>query len=226
MTWSLGLAAIPSGVGAAVITPEEKTPRTIGFFQDVDRALRFCAPSKTEKVPESAVLVLHSGITDYDRKWYVGELIIAGIPVGAIHQRLEIEVFQSAFGENILQIDADHEKITTTSGSVEPFDAERVRALLAELPETTKLIVVGHEETRDGVIEALEDYEPMLLDRPEVAALALQYPVVTGPVIQPVARSTGTALENQEQSPGFKISRPVIILAVALTIIVILAFMF
>ncbi|WIM72919.1 hypothetical protein QP028_03730 [Corynebacterium suedekumii] len=120
MTWTLALTATASGIGAAVDTPDAE-PRTVGYFPDVARAVRFAADEAGSRTPDRAVMIIPAGITEYDLKWFLGELVIAGIPAQQVQVRADYEILTTATDSRVLLIDADRGILVTPPAGSLPY---------------------------------------------------------------------------------------------------------
>ncbi|WIM69109.1 hypothetical protein [Corynebacterium suedekumii] len=172
MTWTLALTATANGVGAAVDTPDA-APRTVGYFPDVARAVRFAADEGGSRTPSRAVMIIPAGITEYDLKWFLGELVIAGIPAQQVQVRADYEILTTATDSRILLIDADRDIMVTPSGR-EPAAPSRATELAAESPTT--VVLTGHPEEREKLDPEYDSLTPTILDWPQIALLALEHP--------------------------------------------------
>jgi len=175
MTWTLALTATASGIGAAVDTPDAE-PRTVGYFPDVARAVRFAADEAGSRTPDRAVMIIPAGITEYDLKWFLGELVIAGIPAQQVQVRADYEILTTATDSRVLLIDADRGILVTPSGR-EPAVPPRVVELAAGSGEGPATVVLtGHPAEREKLQPDYAELTPTILDWPQIALLALEHP--------------------------------------------------
>lgn len=191
MTWTLALTATSLGFGAAKLGAAG-TPQITGFYPEVDRALRFSAEGEETRLPDKAILVVESDLQQHELKWYLGELIIAGVPGHKVQVRTDVEVLSTAEGEQATLVEY-------------PSPAPK-KNLFGTQPEPVPTPVTVTFPTAGD-----RSYE-----RAEVAELALEHP--TSDSLVSVAEPSGTPQElNPERSASA--TRFVLILAVALLVI-------
>ena len=205
MTWSLGLSVGPGGVGAA-LGVDGGEARLIGVYQDIGAAVR-ATQGEQGSAPERVVLVHPSGVTVRDLRSEVGDLASAGVPDDDAQLRTDVEVLSAVTGHRVLLIDADRDLISGHPGKTEPFAADRLAALVAEHPHETAVALTGHPETRDRYHAVARDYAPMIVERPALAALALQVPATSALVTTP---RTAGALRGRPALPLVLTAIPVV----------------
>lgn len=98
MTWTLALTATPLGLGTAKLGASGVIEIT-GFYPEIDRAVSFSSEGEETRLPDKAVLIIESDLQPHELKWYMGELIIAGIPGHKVQVRNDVEVLSTALGE-------------------------------------------------------------------------------------------------------------------------------
>ncbi|MDO5513291.1 hypothetical protein [Corynebacterium sp.] len=163
----MGLSYGESGVGSAV------DKHLMGVFPTLARAIH-AAAQFGEGPPRRVVLVHPSGMSVTDLGRLLGDIADDDVQLLS-----DIEVLHRLTGHRVLLIDADRNLLTTYPGRSEPFDADRVAALVAKQPYGTTVAITGHPELRDRYHVAVRDYAPMIVERPALAALALQVPATT-----------------------------------------------
>ncbi|QGU03964.1 hypothetical protein [Corynebacterium comes] len=221
MTWTLALAVTPSGIGAAK-TGTSSVPETTGYFPELDRAVGFSAGGESTPTPEKTVLVVEVGIPSQQLKWFLGELIIAGIPTGTIQVRSDVEVLTTAFGGPVLLVDADRETMVPPSGTGgEPLHAGRAGEIVEDTG--TKVLLVGHEDVRGRTLTAFRDLDPVVLDRSDVARLALENPT-TGSLLSLDPAKDPVAVASRATNRS--VTGYMTILVVALAVVLALSFLF
>ncbi len=198
--WELGLSYGESGVGSAV------DRHFMGSFPTLARAVH-AAAQLGDGPPRHVVLVHPSGMSVTDLGRVVGELAVAGVADDDVQLLTDIEVLHRLTGHRVLLIDADRDLLTTYPGRSEPFDADRVAALVAKQPYDTTVALTGHPELRDRHHVAVRDYAPMIVERPALAALALQVPATTE--LSSTPRTAG-ALRRRPLAPWVLATIPVI----------------
>lgn len=149
MTWTLALAVSPTGNGTAKLGASG-SPEITGYFPEIDRAVRFSAEGETSRVPAQTCLIIEEGLEPHALKWYLGELVIAGIPAQTVQVRSEAEVLAAAYGQP-------------------------VELIPQEKPKKGFLSV--DEPVRDEVTIIVPGREPEIRPREDVALLALENPV-------------------------------------------------
>lgn len=172
MSWTLALSAASAGAGAAKLG-DAGSPEVVGFFPTVDRAVAFAGRGESEKHPEAVELIVPTSMSDYDLKWYLGELVITGIPAERVRVRTSLEVLGETRGEKILIADTSWKSILTAAGESEELAPERVKEIHAAQPAGTTLIVLGHPQERTETQKQLMGMDPVLLEHPQLALLAL-----------------------------------------------------
>lgn len=197
--WELGLSYGESGIGSAV------DKHLMGSFPTLARAIH-AAAQLGEGPPQRVVLVHPSGMSVTELGRVVGELAIAGITDDDVQLLTDIDVLHRLTGDRVLLIDADRDLLTIYPGRSEPFDADRVAALVAEHPYDTTVALTGHPELRDRYHVAVRDHAPMIVERPALAALALQVPETTA--FSSTPRTAG-ALRGRPLSPWILVLVPV-----------------
>lgn len=221
MTWTLALAATPTGIGAAKLGATG-TPTSVGFFSDIDRAVRAAAQGESSKLPGHTVLITEVGIPSYELKWYLGELVIEKIPAREVQVRTDIEVLSTAYGSAVMLIDVDRDiMVPPPATGGEPIHFGRASEIVDADP-AVRPILIGHPDTRGGVVDAFADLAPEVIDRQDLARLALLHPttesIVTIPESTPEVEPTDTKDRNTRNL--------VLILVVAAAIILGVSFLF
>lgn len=221
MTWTLALAVTPSGIGAAK-TGAGSIPATTGYFPELDRAVGYSAGGESTRHPQKTVLVVEAGIPAQQLKWFLGELIIAGIPTDTVQVRSDLEVLATAFDSPVLLIDADRETMVPPSGTGgEPLHAGRAGEIVADTG--AKVLLVGHEDVRGTVLAAFRDLDPIVLDRSDVARLALENPVPGSLVSLDPGQDP---VEAASRATNRSVANYMMILVAALAVILALSFFF
>lgn len=221
MTWTLALAVTPSGIGAAKIGADD-VPETTGYFPEMDRAVRFSAGGESTNSPEKTVLVVEAGIQPQQLRWFLGELIIGGVPAETVQVRNDVEVLTAAFDGPVLLVDADNETMVLPSGTGgEPLHAGRAGEIVADTG--AQLLLVGHEDVRGKMLAAFRDLGPVELDRPGVARLALENPVTGSLVSLDPAQDP---VEVASRATNRSVAGYATIIVVALAVILALSFFF
>lgn len=149
MTWTLALAVSPTGNGTAKLGASG-TPEITGYFPEIDRAVRFSSEGEDSRIPDRTCLIIEEGMEPHTLKWYLGELVIAGIPAQTVQVRSEAEVLTTAYGQP-------------------------VEIIPQEPPKKGFLSV--EEPVRDEVTIIAPDQEPEIRPRQDIALLALENPV-------------------------------------------------
>lgn len=214
MTWSLGLSVGPGGVGSAVGLSGGEV-HLIGAFPTIARAVHAAAEAG-DGPPDRVVLVHPTGVTVGELGRHLGDLALAGVTDDDAQLRTDVEVLHALTGRRVLLIDADRDLIAGHPGKTGPFDADRLAALVAEQPCETTVALTGHPETRDRYHVAARDYAPMIVERPALAALALQVPATTGLVSTP---RTAGALRRGPSFPLVWLAVPVIVVILLLLLL-------
>ncbi|RSZ61503.1 hypothetical protein EAH68_12610 [Corynebacterium hylobatis] len=150
MTWTLALAVSPTGNGTAKLGASG-TPEITGYFPEIDRAVRFSSEGEDSRVPARTCLIIEEGLEPHALKWYLGELVIAGIPAQTVQVRSEVEVLSTAHGEPV---------------EVIPQGTPKKKGFLSV-----------EEPVRDEVTIIVPGREPEVRPREDVALLALENPV-------------------------------------------------
>jgi hypothetical protein len=199
MGWSLGLSLGPGGVGSAVGLSGGGV-HLIGVFPTITRA----------------VLVHPVGLTIAELGRHLGDLALTGLDVDDVQLRTDVEVLHAVTGHRVLLIDADRDLIAAHPGRTSPFEVDRLAALVAKQPHDTTVALTGHPETRDRYHVAARDYAPLLVERPALAALALQIPAATTLVSTP---RTAGALRRRPPSLLILAALPVIVVLLLLLLL-------
>lgn len=222
MTWTLALAVTSSGIGAAKIGADD-VPENTGYYPpEVERALAFSAEGESARVPEKTVLVVEVDIPPHQLRWFLGEMVIAGIPTRTVQVRSDTEVLATAYGGPVLLVDADREAMVPPAGAGgEPLHAGRAGEIVGDTG--ARVVVVGHEEVRGKVLTAFHDLDPVELDRVDVARLALENPTTESLLTIPPR-------EEDAVEPADRRNMSVVgfmsVLAVALAVILAISFFF
>lgn len=165
MTWTLSLAVASAGVGAAKLGAAD-TPQLVGFFPAVDRAMAFAAKGEAARLPDSVLLLVPGSLSDHDLKWYLGEIVIAGVPADKTTVTLIPDVLADSYGAPVVLADASWKKIVTADGVV----TDLAPHYLDDLPAGTTLVLAGHPTEREKVDATGPG--TVHLDFPQIAALA------------------------------------------------------
>ncbi|GAB2499879.1 hypothetical protein CATRI_03210 [Corynebacterium atrinae] len=221
MTWTLALAATPTGIGAAKLGAAG-SPHILGFFPEIDRAMRAAAQGEESKLPGHTVLISEVGIPPYELKWYLGELVIEKIPARDVQVRSDIEVLSTAYGAPVLLIDADRDiMVPPPATRGEPIHVGRASEIM-EADPAIRPVLIGHPDTRGGVVEAFAELSPEVIDRQELARLALFHPTTESIVTIPESASEAEPTETKDR----KTLNLVLILVVAAAIVLGVSFLF
>lgn len=205
MQWTLGLSVGVGAHGAAIsLRPGEPgAAHLIGAFPTLTRAVSAAAAAAPEGPPERVVLVHPAGFTAADLGRELGALGGAGLEVEDIILRGDVEVLSATVRDRVVLIDAD-----------------RLAALVAEDPFGTVVALTGHPELRDSYHVAARDFAPMVVERPALAALALDNPGGSGLASTP--RRVGTLTENSRRVAA----RLFLVLSAVLTAVILLGLLF
>lgn len=175
MTWTLALAVTPSGIGAAKIGAND-IPEITGYFPEVDRVRSYSSEGESARLPEKTVMVVEAGILPQQLRWFFGELVVTGIPASTVQVRSDVEVLTTAFGGEILLIDADRDVMVPPPGTGgEPIHAGRAEEIVQDTE--AKVVLVGHPDVRSKVMGAIGHLDPIELDRSDMARIALENPI-------------------------------------------------
>lgn len=213
MQWTLGLSVGVGAHGAAIsLRPGEPgAAHLIGAFPTLTRAVSAAAAAAPEGPPERVVLVHPAGFTAADLGRELGALGGAGLEVEDIILRGDVEVLSATVRDRVVLIDADRDLLAGRLGRTEHFDADRLAALVA---------LTGHPELRDSYHVAARDFAPMVVERPALAALALDNPGGSGLASTP--RRVGTLTENSRRVAA----RLFLVLSAVLTAVILLGLLF
>ncbi|AGF71801.1 hypothetical protein [Corynebacterium halotolerans] len=189
MEWALGLSTGPGGFGSAVSlrTGRPGAAHLIGVFPTMARAVSAAAAAAPDAAdaPARVVLVHPSGIHADELGRDLGDLALAGVTGDDIELRSDVEVLTAVTGDRVLLIDADRDLLAGHPGKTAPFDADRLAELVASDPFGTTVALTGHPEVRDRYHVAARDYAPLIVERPALAALALDNPTTSTLVSTP-----------------------------------------
>lgn len=222
MNWVLGLSVGVGAHGAAIsLRPGEPGgAHLIGAFPTLTRAVSAAAAAAPDGPPSRVVLVHPAGFTAADLGHELGALGVAGLEVEDILLCGDVEVLSATVRDRVVLIDADRDLITGRLGRTERFNADRLAALVAEDPFGTVVALTGHPDLRDRYHLAARDFAPMMVERPALAALALDNP--GGSALASTPRRVGTLTEN-----GRRLSaRLFLVLSAVLTAVILLGLMF
>lgn len=223
MSWILSLSVASGGVGAAKLGAAG-VPEKVGFFPTADRAMAFAASGESGGKPDAVRLLVPSTLNDQDLRWYLGEIVIAGVPAEKTHVRTIPDVLAEAYGGRPLLVDASWKKIVTADGGVQDLEAERISELHAEQPPGTTVILAGHPEEREKVHAATTELAPVLLEYPQIAALNLEQQAGAPP--QPEESPGQDAPRQPAPAPRMSSAVRIALLLVAVVVLVlILAFL-
>lgn len=222
MSWTLALSVGSGGIGAAKLGAAG-SPESVGFFPDVDRAFAFSSEGETTRVPEAALLVVPSTLSNHNLKWYLGEVIIAGVPGDLVKVRTIPEVLSARYGHPVFFADASWNEITAPDGRNTEFKPTKLEELLAEQGTDATVVLAGHPAERDAFQQAIGDLDPVLIEYPDLAAQALAEPT-EGTAVTSVKPEhvSGSAEPNSAVSRN-KL-RVAVLLVVAAVIILALSF--
>ncbi|GAB3692978.1 hypothetical protein [Corynebacterium nasicanis] len=191
MTWTLALTATPLGLGAAKLGAAG-TPEITGFFPEVDRAVRLSSEGEESRSPEKAILIVETDLKPHELKWYLGELIISGIPGHKVQVRTDVEVLSTAEGEQATLVEY-------------PVEAPK-KNLFGAQPEPVPTPVTVTFPTAGE-----KSYE-----RVDVAQLALEHPSSESLISVPEPSDAPQDLAPERSSSA---TRFVLILAIALIVV-------
>ena len=191
MTWTLALTATPLGLGAAKIGAAG-TPEITGFFPEVDRAVRLSSEGEENRAPDKAVLIVETDLKPHELKWYLGELIIAGIPGHKVQVRTDVEVLSTAAGEQASLVE-----YPTAAPKKNLFGAQPD-------PEPTPVTVT------------FPTMGEQTYERVDVAKLALEHPTTESLITVPEPSESPQELTPDRNVNGI---RMVLILAIALVVV-------
>ncbi|MDO5670913.1 MAG: hypothetical protein Q4G50_13060 [Corynebacterium sp.] len=196
MTWTLALTATPLGLGAAKLG-SAGTPEITGFFPEVDRAVRLSSEGEETRSPEKAILIIESDLKPHELKWYLGELIIAGIPGHKVQVRTDVEVLSTASGEQASLVE-----YPTAAPKKNLFGPQPD-------PEPTPVTVTFPSSGEQRY------------DRVEVAKLALEHPTAESLIQVPEPSET-----PREITPDRSVNTTRMVLILAIALIVVLGVVF
>lgn len=223
MNWILSLSVASGGVGAAKLGAAG-VPEKVGFFPTVDRAMAFAASGESGGKPDTVRLLVPGTLSDQDLRWYLGEIVIAGVPVEKTHVRTIPDVLAEAYGDRLLLVDTSWKKIVTADGGARDLEVTRISELHAEQPAGTTVILAGHPEEREKVHAAATELAPVLLEYPQIAALNLEQEGGVTP--QPEASPRQDAPRQPDPTPRMSSAVRIALLLVAVVVLVlILAFL-
>lgn len=199
MGWALGLSVGPGGVGSAMsLRPGEPgAAHLMGIFPTMARAVSAAAAAAPDEPPAAVVLVHPSGVTAAELGRHLGDLALAGVGGDDTELRSDVEVLTAVLGGRVLLIDADRDRIVGHPGKTAPFAPDRLAELVARDPFATTVALTGHPELRDGYHVAARDYAPTIVERPALAALALDNPTTSTLVSTP---RTAGAMSRRSRS--------------------------
>ncbi len=157
----------------------------MGVFPTMTRAVSAASAAAPDEPPEAVVLVHPSGVTVGELGHHLGDLAAAGVTGDDIVLRSDVEVLTATLGGRILLIDADRDLIVGHPGKSAAFTVDRLVELVARDPFSTRVALTGHPEMRDAYHVAARDYAPLFVERPALAALALDNPTTSALVSTP-----------------------------------------
>lgn len=196
--WSLGLSVGPDGFGSAVQHGFGEA-HLIGVFPTIARALNAGSLAAPDQPPTRVVFVHTSGMSAAELGRHMGDLALAGLATEDVELRSDAEVLTAVTGNRVLLVDADRNLIAAHPGRNVRFAAATLAELVAEDPFATTVALTGQPEFRDKFHVAARDYAPILVERPALAALALNNPTTSAQVSTPrtagaLSRSSRRAL--------------------------------
>lgn len=223
MSWTLALSVGSGGIGAAKLGAAG-SPESVGFFPDVDRAFAFSSEGEATRVPEAALLVVPSTLSNHNLTWYLGEVIIAGVPGDLVKVRTIPEVLSARYGDRVFFADASWKEITAPDGRNTEFKPEQLERLLAEQETAATVVLAGHPAERESFQQAVVELDPVLIEYPDLAAQAL-----ADPTAGKVLTSGKSEHVSESAEPESAVSRNklgiVVILVVAAVIILAISFL-
>lgn len=178
MEWDMGLSAGPGGFGVAISLAEGQT-HLLGMFPTIARCVTSAFNAAPSHQPRRVVLVHPTGISVRELGRYVGDLAAAGLDPEAVEMRSDIDVLESSITSRALLIDADRDLLIGRLLRTALFDADTLARHVADDPVHTRVFLTGHPEVRDRYHLAARDYAPQIVERPALAALALNTPTPT-----------------------------------------------
>ncbi|NLA56962.1 MAG: hypothetical protein GX859_11870 [Corynebacterium humireducens] len=197
MTWTLALTATPLGLGTAKLGASGVIEIT-GFYPEIDRAVSFSSEGEETRVPDKVVLIIESDLQPHELKWYLGELVIAGIPGHKVQVRNDVEVLSTALGEQATLV-----TYPTAAPKKNLFGPQPDPK---PTPVTVSFPTLGERS-----------YE-----RVDVAKLALEFPTEDSLVTMPPPSDTPVEL-NPERN--INTTRMVLILVLALIVVLAVVFL-
>lgn len=198
--WFLGLSVGPDGFGSAV-QHEFGEAHLIGVFPTAARAVSAGALAAPDQPPAKVVFVHPSGMSAAELGRHMGDLAVAGLATENVELRSDAEVLTAVTGNRVLLVDADLNLIAAHPGKTVRFAATTLAELVAEDPFATTVALTGHPEMRDSYHVAARDYAPMLVERPALAALALNNPTTSALVSTP--RTAGALTRSSRRTPPY-----------------------
>lgn len=217
MTWVMGLTTGPGGFGSAFQIAGGQA-HLLGVFPTAARAVSAASLAALDEPPAHIVLVHPSGMPAHELGQRIGELAAAGLATADIELRSDVEVLVAVTGNRVLLIDADRDLIAGHPGKIAPFDAYGLAELVAKDPFATTVALTGHPELRDRYHVAARDYAPMLVERPALAALALDNPTTS--VLVSTPRSAETYTRGSKTAVPYLFITSVLVVAMVLIFVI------
>lgn len=223
MSWTLALSVASGGIGAAKLGAAG-SPESVGFFPDVDRAFAFSSEGEATRVPEAALLVVPSTLTNHNLKWYLGEIIIAGVPGGQVKVRTIPEVLSGRYGSHVFFADASWKEITAPDGRNTEFTPEQLERLLADDWADATVVLAGHPAEREAFQQAITELDPILIEYPDLAVQAVADPTAGTVLSSPKPGQVSKSTEPESVVSRTKL-RVAAILVIAAVIILAISFL-
>lgn len=223
MTWTLALSVASSGIGVAKIGANG-SPEIVGLYPEVVRAMRFAGESESTRNPEKVVLIVPTTLSEYDLKWYLGEIAIGGAPAKDIQVRSVHEVLGKVHPGELLLADASWKSISLTSGQTANLTSTKLREYAASGGGLNSVIIAGHPQERADFETVIAELNPVLIEHPEIAVIALEHPTTDSLVSIPEASANTLADTGSRSLP--RAGKIVPLFVIGLLIILAISFMF
>lgn len=223
MTWTLALSVASSGVGVAKIGAKG-FPEIVGLYPEVTRAMRFAGEGESTRNPEKVVLVVPTTLSEYDLKWYLGEIAISGAPASDIQVRSVHEVLGKIHPGELLLADASWKSISLTSGQTANLTPVKLYEYAMSDKAPSSVIIAGHPQERGEFEADIVELNPVLIEHPEIAVIALEHPTTDSLVSIPEESASVSADTGAWSMP--KAGKIVPLFVIGLLIILAISFMF